>query len=454
MEERPGYAQRAKTEAKFEPSFFGGDPSSKNIDFSVNMATNDNSRNMTVDYVYNMANEVKDIMVNLVPNTSETDYYDLRSNGYGTFLEKTRDVEPSDTSTIQNEKQDSFTSGKASGQSQPTSGTTRQLTYTDTEIKTVTTTKTTNFGKRYVSSSNGKEYELKDVKKTVTTVEQHEIKTTYTQNQILDNQGNWVDDPNSARQQQNQVDNIISTQTTEEYVPPKDQWLVPTMTFDGNPVEKLHEFLKEYDEKHDGTPGIIDGKVTKDAADRIVKDVLDHTDVTFDATDYTRLNWECEASFEGDTDAAEPSGYGYTATGEVEWRKGNMEIKIQHSSELSDFTTIPQFALDTKALGLDDADCLTQDNATDLIDRTKYAQEAVSKRRSRYGAIQNRLEHVYRNRGNQMENTQAAESAIRDADIADEMVLFSSHSIMEQAGQSMLAQANQSMQGALSILGA
>ena len=78
---------------------------------------------------------------------------------------------------------------------------------------------------------------------------------------------------------------------------------------------------------------------------------------------------------------------------------------------------------------------------------------AISKQRSDLGAIQNRLEHTINNLDNVVENTTAAESQIRDTDMATEMVKYSNNNILAQAGQAMLAQANQSNQGVLSLLG-
>ena len=82
----------------------------------------------------------------------------------------------------------------------------------------------------------------------------------------------------------------------------------------------------------------------------------------------------------------------------------------------------------------------------------KSALQDVSQQRSDLGAIQNRLEHAISNLDNIAENTTAAESAIRDTDIATEMVTYSNNSILQQAGTSMLTQANQSQQLALSLL--
>ena len=83
----------------------------------------------------------------------------------------------------------------------------------------------------------------------------------------------------------------------------------------------------------------------------------------------------------------------------------------------------------------------------------KTALQTVSKQRSDLGAIQNRLEHTINNLDNVVENTTAAESQIRDTDMATEMVRYSNNNILQQAGQAMLAQANQANQGVLSLLG-
>ena len=91
-------------------------------------------------------------------------------------------------------------------------------------------------------------------------------------------------------------------------------------------------------------------------------------------------------------------------------------------------------------------------NATDAIDVIAEALQKVSTQRSALGAVQNRLEHTIKNLDNVVENTQSAESAIRDTDMATEAVRHSNANILAQAGQSMLAQANQANQGALSLL--
>ena len=94
----------------------------------------------------------------------------------------------------------------------------------------------------------------------------------------------------------------------------------------------------------------------------------------------------------------------------------------------------------------------TSADAKALLDVVKEAIQTVSDTRSRFGAMQNRLEHTIDNLDNVVENVTAAESRIRDTDMADEMVKYSKNNILTQAGQSMLAQANQATQGVLSLL--
>jgi flagellin len=92
-------------------------------------------------------------------------------------------------------------------------------------------------------------------------------------------------------------------------------------------------------------------------------------------------------------------------------------------------------------------------SAGSAMTKIQKAIDMVSEQRSYLGALQNRLEHTIANLDNVSENTSAAESRIRDVDMAEEMVEYSKNNILAQAGQSMLAQANQSTQGVLSILG-
>ena len=95
----------------------------------------------------------------------------------------------------------------------------------------------------------------------------------------------------------------------------------------------------------------------------------------------------------------------------------------------------------------------TKTAARAAIDNIGAAIKLISARRSELGAVQNRLEHTIKNLDNVVENTTAAESQIRDTDMASEMVKFSNNNILMQAGQAMLAQANQANQGVLALIG-
>ena len=117
-------------------------------------------------------------------------------------------------------------------------------------------------------------------------------------------------------------------------------------------------------------------------------------------------------------------------------------------------TVSVKFANDKSSATLDSSvhNATTNSAYGKAVSTIDAAIEAVSQSRSNLGALQNRLEHTIANADNTSENLQAAESRIRDVDMADEMVKYSKSSILQQAGQSMLAQANQSTQGVLSLL--
>ena len=120
--------------------------------------------------------------------------------------------------------------------------------------------------------------------------------------------------------------------------------------------------------------------------------------------------------------------------------KDYVETSTKTASALSTYTNKGRVAVDNYEI------------ANNSITAIQDAINKVSSQRSALGAIQNRLEHTIANLDNVAENTQSAESRIRDTDMADEMVEYSKNNILAQAGQSMLAQANQSTQGVLSLL--
>ena len=109
--------------------------------------------------------------------------------------------------------------------------------------------------------------------------------------------------------------------------------------------------------------------------------------------------------------------------------------------------------MDASSLGVNALKVSSFASAGSSMDKIQSAINLVSTQRSTLGALQNRLEHTINNLNTTAENTQAAESRIRDVDMATEMVEYSKNNILAQAGQSMLAQANQATQGVLSLLG-
>ena len=110
-------------------------------------------------------------------------------------------------------------------------------------------------------------------------------------------------------------------------------------------------------------------------------------------------------------------------------------------------------SISTNGLKLTSTSVSTQGAAKKAISEIKNAISSLNETRAKLGAVQNRLEHTINNLNNVVENTTAAESQIRDTDMASEMVKYSNNNILAQAGQAMLAQANQSNQGVLSLLG-
>jgi len=115
--------------------------------------------------------------------------------------------------------------------------------------------------------------------------------------------------------------------------------------------------------------------------------------------------------------------------------------------------TIKGMSARSIGVGASTTSIATQAGASTAIGNVKSALEKVSSQRADLGAVQNRLEHTINNLDNVVENTTAAESQIRDTDMATEMVAYSNNNILAQAGTSMLAQSNQANQSVLSLLG-
>ena len=150
----------------------------------------------------------------------------------------------------------------------------------------------------------------------------------------------------------------------------------------------------------------------------------------------------------GDTDA-------YLGQKNYDFKSGGEGVTLQVGANYGQTISFGIGNMSSTALGVDGTkvNVATQTGAQESLDIIDSAIGTVSKQRSLLGAVQNRLEHTISNLDNTAENLQAAESAIRDVDMADEMVQYSKNNIIQQAATSMLAQANQSNQGVLSLLG-
>ncbi len=166
-----------------------------------------------------------------------------------------------------------------------------------------------------------------------------------------------------------------------------------------------------------------------------------------DAGLYLKVGDELEAATQEDVDALVSS---------TEFDTGSLTLKLHVGADATDNNqiSIDIQAMDAERLGIDKVDVSGSDNAGALnaIETVKEAIQMISTQRSALGAVQNRLEHTINNLDNVVENTTAAESQIRDTDMATEMVKYSNNNILAQAGQAMLAQSNQANQGVLSLL--
>lgn len=133
---------------------------------------------------------------------------------------------------------------------------------------------------------------------------------------------------------------------------------------------------------------------------------------------------------------------------------GPLPVSLQVGSEKEHTIDFKMGVVNSSSLGVYDINVKDTDGsgAREGIDKVKAAVGKASEERSKLGAIQNRLEHTIKNLDNISENTQTAESKIRDTEMAAEMVEYSKSNIVAQVGQSMLAQANQSQQGIMNLL--
>ena len=175
-----------------------------------------------------------------------------------------------------------------------------------------------------------------------------------------------------------------------------------------------------------------------------MEEMLEKTSVQLNAEDYTYMDMA------GD----ENSNVAIKAVFDSKLEETPIEngLNIQASSMSRDMLTIPRFPMNTVVLRLYRAGTKTYQQAQDSINFCDNALEKLLDKRGLYGAYMNRLEYTNSIKAIEEENVQAAESRIRDTDMAEEMLNLSKHNILLQSGQSMLAQSNHSMDGILNLL--
>ena len=205
-----------------------------------------------------------------------------------------------------------------------------------------------------------------------------------------------------------------------------------------------------------------DGKITlkmdatKDHSASAIKEALANANITaVAAEDQAKMNsLLASATVTGAGTTGLKNGDGFAMeTGQTTAAKGK-SLTLQIGDTSKDFNQMAVSVGDMhgEALGIADIDISTQVGAQTAVDKIKSAINSVSSTRGDLGAIQNRLEHTINNLSVTAENMTAAESRIRDVDMANEMMAYTKNNILVQSSQAMLAQANQLPQGVLQLL--
>ena len=243
--------------------------------------------------------------------------------------------------------------------------------------------------------------------------------------------------------------------------------------YDSSDSTKSNDFTIGVTTKEDGT------KYTADDIAALVKEgnVVDangtsyyavpsasesKTDITLKQA-YEKMADELEAASNIGADSDKQASVKNNGDGTFEITQGKAEINnslsfslhVGADADMTNKISVNIQTMSSAGLGVKNLNVADDSGkaATYAIDAIADAVKTVSAQRSLLGAVQNRLEHTIKNLDNVVENTTSAESQIRDTDMATEMVKYSNANILSQAGQSMLAQANQSNQGVLSLLG-
>ena len=215
----------------------------------------------------------------------------------------------------------------------------------------------------------------------------------------------------------------------------------------------------------DGTTTVTlmtDAKGAKDAGGNDVADGVDDKDASVITLDHARELIKGELEKANSIGSDSPVTVTNNQDGSFSWDLGSAKVAntlsfslhVGADADMTNKINVDIESMSSAGLGIKDLNVKDKTGmaATYAIDAIADAVAKVSSQRSALGAVQNRLEHTIANVDNVVENTTSAESRIRDTDMAEEMVNYSKNNILAQAGQSMLAQANQSNQGVLSLL--
>ena len=207
----------------------------------------------------------------------------------------------------------------------------------------------------------------------------------------------------------------------------------------------------------DGSTITLKMDATKDHSASAIKEALakaklDAVKDNDDKAKMTSLLASATVTGAGTTALANGDGFAME-TGKTTAAKGK-SLTLQIGDTSKDFNQMAVSVGDMhgEALGIADIDISTQVGAQTAVDKIKSAINSVSSTRGDLGAIQNRLEHTINNLSVTAENMTAAESRIRDVDMANEMMAYTKNNILVQSSQAMLAQANQLPQGVLQLL--
>ena len=219
-------------------------------------------------------------------------------------------------------------------------------------------------------------------------------------------------------------------------------------------LTEVHSMLQRMNElatqSANGTNSNTDRKAIQDEIDQLTTEI-DRVSETTKFNETYLLKGD-GAEKEHNVNAHDAGLDGVTLTDKGDEVEVTLKTLNAADADMTNKITVNIDSMNSAGLGVKGIKADTEQDATYAIDAIADAISTVSSQRSSLGAVQNRLEHTINNLDNVVENTTSAESRIRDTDMAEEMVNYSKNNILAQAGQSMLAQANQSNQGVLSLL--